>query len=311
MKHFILKISVLSFFFMSILSSCGNREKITLEYNLKQNETFKQNMAMNTDLVMKVKDQEVKISLGMAMKIAFDVKESQGNDYTMEVKFKEFKIEAGMPGMGSISIDSNTEDDIATLENMGPMFKAIIDKPFEVVMDKTGKPKSVKGIEKFSEAIYNSFDENIPETTRQQLMSQFSSHFTEETFKSQLEQSSGYFPGKPVGIGDKWTVKMTTKASNFAIGLNLQSTFKSIEDNVVTLDIDGTVLTPEGQEEQDFNGVKGKVSFKGTLKGTMKLNKDTGWVISSDMIMNFNGEMNIMGTKAPIYTVSKITVTGE
>jgi hypothetical protein len=296
---------------MSILSSCGNGEKITLEYNLKPNETLKQNVVMNTDLVMKIKDQEMKISLVMTMKMVFDVKESQGNDYTMEVKFKEFKIEAGMPGMGSISIDSNTDDDIATPENMSPMFKAIIDKPFETVMDKTGKPKSVKGLEKLIEAIYNSFDENVSEAMRQQLMSQFSSQFTEEVFKSQLEQTTGYFPGKPVGTGDKWTVEMTTKASNFAIGLNLQSTLKSIEDNVVTLDIDGTILTPEGQKEQDFNGVKGKVSFKGTLKGSMKLNKDTGWVISSDMIMNFNGEMDISGIKAPIYIVSKITVTGE
>jgi hypothetical protein len=190
------------------------------------------------------------------------------------------------------------------------MFKAVVDKPFEVEMTKTGKAKSVKGLEKLNEAMLNSFDESVPENIKQQLIGQFSSQFSEEAFKSQFEQSTGYFPDKPVGIGDSWNVKMTTKASNFEVNLDLKSTLKNVENNEVSLGIDGTVSTPEGYE-QEVNGVKTKVSLKGTQKGTVKINKDTGWVISSDITMIFNGEMELMGMKVPVYSTSKATITGE
>ncbi|MDR2650798.1 MAG: DUF6263 family protein [Prevotellaceae bacterium] len=310
MKHFTLKISTLSLFLMFILFSCGDKKKITLEYNLKQGETLKQNMVMNMDMVQNMMGQEIKISLAMTMKMAFDVKESQGDDYTLEVKFKNIKTNMGMPGMGNISFDSDTPDDVTTQDNIGPMFKAVIDIPFEVVMDKAGKAKSVQGIEKLFEAMLGSFDESMPEAMRQQLIGQLGSQFSEEAFKSQFEQSTGYFPGKPVATGESWNVKIRTTASNFAANIDSKVTLKSVEDNVVTLNIDGIVSTPEGYE-QEVNGMKTKVTLNGTQKGTSKVNRDTGWIISSDLTINFTGEVEVMGMKVPVYIVSKVTVSGE
>jgi hypothetical protein len=315
MKHLILKISTLSLVSMLILSSCGNgsKEKITLQYNFKQGDVLKQNMVMSMDLVQKAMGQEMKINLVMSSKTTLDVKESREDSYALEVKFKELKTEIKMPNLdaaGTISFDSNTDDDVATQTNLGPMFKAVIDKPFEVVMTNTGKVKSVKGLETFVESMLNSFDENVSEDIRQQMATQFGSQFSEEAFKSQFEQNTRYFSDKPVGVGDSWNVKMETTASNFAITVDVKSSVKSIEGNDVNLNIDGTVSTPAGYE-QDFNGVKAKVSLKGTQKGTMKVSKDTGWVISSDIMMNFNGEIEIEGMKVPVYAASKITVTSE
>jgi hypothetical protein len=314
MKHLILKISTLSLALMLILFSCGsgNKDKITLQYNFKQGEVLKQNMVMNMDLVQKVMEQEMKINLVMTTKTTLEVKESLEDSYALEVKFKELKTDIKMPNLdaGTISFDSNTDDDVATQINLGPMFKAVIDKPFEVVMTKTGKVKSIKGLDTFVESMLNSFDESVSEEIRQQMAQQFGSQFSEEAFKSQFEQSTGYFPDKPVGIGDSWDVKMETTASNFAITVAVKSAIKSIEDNAVNINIEGTVSTPAGYE-QDVNGVKAKVSLKGTQKGTMKVNKDTGWVISSDIMMNFNGDIEVGGMKIPVYAASKITVTNE
>jgi hypothetical protein len=295
---------------MLILFSCGNREKITLEYNLKQGETLKQHAVINMDMVMKFMGQEMKISLIMEMKMAFDVKESQSDSYTLGVRYKELKTDMRMPEVGSISFDSNTDKNIATQTDFGPVFKAVIDMPFEIEMTKTGKIKSVKGLEKLNEAVRNSFDESVPENMRQQLTGQFGSQFSEEAFKSQFEQFTGYFSDKPVATGDSWNIKTTTIASNFKINTDLQSTLKSIENNEVNLSINGTVSTPEGYE-QEVNGVKTKVSLKGTQKGTVKVNKNTGWLISSDITMIFSGEIEVMGTKVPVYSTTKATVTGE
>jgi hypothetical protein len=265
---------------------------------------------MNMDLVQKMGEQEMKISLVTEIKMTYEVKECQSDSYTMEVKLKETKITTGIPGMNNISLDSNTAEDLATQSDFSPIFKAVIDKPFEVVMTKTGKAKSVKGMEKLMDAMIGAFSEDVPEDVRQQITGQFGSQFSEEAFKAQLEQSAGYFPGKPVGIGDSWTSKITTNASNFAISIDMKSTLKSIEDNVANIDIDGTVSTPEGYE-QDVNGIKAKVSLNGTYKGIFKINKDNGWVISSDLAMPLNGSIEVMGMKVPVYVASTIKVTDK
>jgi hypothetical protein len=312
MKHLTLKIGVLSLFLMCILFSCGdNSDKITLQYNFKQGDILKQNIVMSVDLVQKFMEQEMKVGLVMNMKSTFEVKEVRNDNYTVEVKYKELKLETGLPGVDAkITFDSNTTDDVATMTNFGPIFKAIIDKPFEIVISKTGKIESVKGLESFADAMINAFGDNVPEEMRQQITGQFGSQFSKESFKSQFEQNTGYFPNKPVGTGDSWDVETNTKVSNFAVKLNMNSSLKSIDGNVVNLSIDGTVSTPEGYE-QEINGVKVKIALKGSQKGTLKINKDTGWIIFSDMMINFTGEVETMGMKVPVYAASKITVSDE
>jgi hypothetical protein len=125
-----------------------------------------------------------------------------------------------------------------------------------------------------------------------------------------FEQNNGCFPNKPVTIGDKWNNKISVTASNFAIDVDMGMTLKSIEGNVITIDLDGTVSTPEGYE-QEMNGIKVKMDMKGTQKGILKLNKDTGWAISSDIMQNFNGDMEVMGMKTPVYIASRVTLSND
>ncbi|MDR2026408.1 MAG: DUF6263 family protein [Prevotellaceae bacterium] len=311
MKHLILKTSILGLVFMSVLFSCDNKDKITLQYSLKQGETFSHDIVMNVDMVQKIANKDVKNNLVVNMKRTFEVKENHKDSCTLEGKYREWKIEGSMPLLSAdrISFDSNTAENIATPANLSPALKAVIGKPFEIVLTKTGKVRSVKGMDKLTEASMNAFDDSVPVNTRKQMLEQFGVQFSDEAFKTDIE-SNTYFPDKPVGTGDSWDVSTVTTASNFIINSDLKSTLKSIEDNTVTLYIEGTVSTPEGYE-QDVNGVKTKVTLKGTQKGTLKISKDTGWIISSDMMVNFNGSIELLGVKAYIYCAIKMTLTDK
>jgi hypothetical protein len=309
MKYIILKIVASVLILMPVLSSCGNNDRITLQYNMKKGEIYKHNMASNTDLVMTVMGQEMKINMAMYMKMTYEVKDVRnGGDYALEVKFKEMKL---APGGASMSFDSNTSDSIVTIENPGLLFRAIIDKPFEIVIDKIGKVQSITGMEKFHEYILGSFDENLPEEVKQQIITQVGGQFTEQSFKSQFEQSTGCFPDKPVKIGDKWNNKSSIRVStNITVNLDMDTRLKSVEDSVATVSFEGTISTPEGSV-QEINGISAKMNIKGSHKGTMKLNMNTGWIISSDMTHNFTGDIEVMGQKTPIYAASKIELLAE
>jgi hypothetical protein len=234
------------------------------------------------------------------MKTIFEVKDVKDANYVLDMKFKEMKINTAMPGMGDIAFDSNTPEDIATMQDLGPMLKAIIDIPVEIVLTKTGKVESVKGADKLSEAMLNSLDTNIPDATKQQLISQFGAQFSEEHFKSLFAQNEGYFPDKPVNTGDSWNYTLSAvPTANFTMNINLKMTVKNIEGNTVTIDTEGTVSTPEGYETE-MNGVKAKMSMNGAQKGWVKIDKNTGWVISSEINQDISGEIEAMGMKIPV-----------
>jgi hypothetical protein len=305
MKKFTLTISALILALMLVLPAFS---QITLKYNFKKGDIFKQNMVTNTDLTQKIMEQEMNIKLSLSAKSIFEIKEVTNENYTIEVKYKELKMSVTMPGMGDLSFDSNTPEDVATMQDFGPMLKAIVDKPIEIVLTKAGKVESIKGVDKLGEAMLNSLDENIPGALKQQLISQFGSQFSEEQFKSLFSQNSGYFPDKPVNTGDTWNYKLSTTASNITMDINTTMTLKSIADNVVTIDMEGIISTPEGYEAE-MNGMKAKVTLKGAQKGLVTIDKNTGWVISSEMSQNFAGNMELMGMTIPISATSTISIS--
>jgi hypothetical protein len=304
MRNFTLKISALILALMLVLPTFS---QVTLKYNFKKGDIFKQSIATNTDLTQKVMDQEMKIKISFNGKSTFEVKEVTNENYTLEMKYKELKMSVAMPGM-DLSFDSNTPEDVATMQDFGPMLKVIVDKPVEIVLTKAGIVESVKGTDKLGEAMLNSLDENIPDASKQQLISQFGSQFSEEQFKSLFSQNAGYFSDKPVNTGDSWNYKLSTTTSNITFDIDTKMTLKSIAGDVVTIDAEGTFSTPEGYETE-MNGMTAKVALKGAQKGLVKIDKNTGWIISSEMTQNFAGDMELMGMKIPISSISTTSIS--
>jgi hypothetical protein len=269
------------------------------------------------DLTQKIMDQEMNINLVVTVKTTFEVKDVNDGKYTLEVKYKELKMNMVMPGMGDLSFDSNTPEDVATMQDFGPMLRAIIDKPFEIVLSATGKLESIKGTDKLGEAMLNSFDANVSDAMKQQLVSQFESQFSEENFKMLFEQNAGYFPDKPVKKGDSWNYKLATTASNFALtasnfalNVDMIMTLQSIDGDIVTVDTKGTITTPEGLE-QEVNGMKTKTSLKGDQNGWVKIDKNSGWIVASEIVQNFAGDIEAMGMKVPLSVKSTTTLTSK
>jgi hypothetical protein len=305
MKKFTLKIGALT---LALMFTFPVFSQLTLKYNFKKGDIFKQNMEVNTDMTQKVAEQEMKFNLIFIGNVTFEVKDVKDANYTLEMRYEKLKMDMTIPGMGNLSFNSNTPEDIATLQDLGPMLKAVIDKPVEIVFTETGTVVSVKGADKLGEAMFNSLDTNIPDAMKQQLIAQFSSQFSEEYFKTLFSQNAGYFPGKPVNTGDSWDYKISTKTSNFVMDINTQMTVKSIDGNIVTLDVGGTVATPEGYETE-INSMKSKITIKGVQKGWVKIDKNKGWVVSSKITQDTAGNIETMGMNILMSMSSTVSVS--
>ena len=98
--------------------------------------------------------------------------------------------------------------------------------------------------------------------------------------------------------------------ANFAVTINTKTTLKSVDGNVATLDIEGSISSPE-EAVMEMNGIKIKVSLNGDVKGVTKVNKDTGWMISSEIKQNLAGEIEATGMKIPLTLTIDNIITGE
>ena len=316
MKQFTIKISLFSLFLIILLSACGggdsnkkannNGEKYTLEYKLAKGDTFKQNVATDMNMSQEAMGQQIEIGIKMNMGMHYDVIDVQDSSIALEMKFDEMKMSMTSP-MGAIEYDSNTTEEYATLQDMGPMFKAIIGIPVEIIVDKTGDVKSAKGFEKLADAMIVSLSNNFDASTKEQMVTQFGEQFSEESIKSMLN-ASGNLPDKPVAIGDKWNINMSTKNGNIEMIVNMEMVLKSVENNVATIEGEGSLGTDE-PVIQDANGMEVKITMKGTQKSIVKIDMNTGQTISAVVDQNVTGESEVMGMKVPMKMKIKTTIT--
>ncbi|MDR2473384.1 MAG: DUF6263 family protein [Tannerella sp.] len=285
----------------STIASFQKSEKYTLAPKFKKGDILKYKMVSDNETAFS----NQKVAMTMEMAYSFDVKEVNKDNYLLHLKYDAMKM--NMPLMG-LTFDSNTEDDVITPQNFSPLFKLLTKQTFELKMSKGGKVESFKGMDDLGKKIAAAFDPSVPDEMKNQLTEQFGKQYTQEGLKTIFDQMSATYPSKPVEVGDKWTQEVEIPVSGISTKINLTMTLKSVENNVALIDVDATLDTAENAEIET-NGIKIGASYKGTQKGTTKLDLKTGWTIESTITQNISCSMEIMGNKTDMSIVSTMNIS--
>lgn len=306
MKQFHFKVFlILLFTSMTSLSFSGNGKTYKLEYNLKKNESYKQNTQVDMKISQQVMGQNIDVRSTIDIETTHFVKDIDRDLITMDFVYDRIRSVVDAGGINQ-EMDSDTETSMASPTNMGPLYKAMIGIPVSVIMTKKGNVQSIKGVEKLSEAMMNSLENIDLPIGKEQITSQFTQQFNEASIKQLLERTTAYFPDKDVSIGDSWNIVMDMH-DPYVLSVNMDMTLKEVEDNIAILEGKGDVSTPEGiiSEEQ---GIQVKVNLKGTQSGIIKIDMNTGWTVSAVIIQEMVGESEVMGMKVPqsVKTIIKI-----
>ena len=207
-----------------------------------------------------------------------------------------------MTGPVTYSFDSDSTANSSD-NSVAAILGAIAGISFDVQLTKSGKVLSVKGLDKLTEKI-----DAIDNAQYKQMLGQ---QFSESAVQKLIEQTSAYFPGKPVATGDVWDMAMNLNSNGIDIIEKIQITLKEVKGKVAILGFAGTVATPEGGSVAKMNGMDAKVSMDGTQAGTIQLNKETGWSISSEINQKTTSNIEIMGQTMQQKMDMKTVVTGE
>ncbi|MCC8144886.1 MAG: DUF6263 family protein, partial [Bacteroidales bacterium] len=290
-----------------VLSGCNNKEKYSLEYKFSAGDNFKQRIEMQSSITQSYMGQEMVISSDLTTDVNFDIKEVEKDSFTLNMSYQKMKMDMDM-GVAQMTLDSETEQEFATMENMSPMFKAMMGIPMTLVIDNKGNLKSFSGTERLYGAMLNTIQEDTDETTKQQMMAILQQQVSDETFQSTLKNIFFQYPENEIAIGDNWDINTEIKNQGMSLSSTLNLTLKGVEGNIATIACTGTFSTPEGGISQNMNGMTATIVMDGTSEGTILVDMNSGMLTKGDISQNVKGVTTIGDMELPQTIQTKVNI---
>lgn len=269
-------------------SACSSSKKaIELTLQPTNNQSFTYASTNTTETSISIMGMDQKVLVEQSTKQQYDVKKvNSDGTFDLTITTKSMKMEQVNPMMNMRFDSDNPENNEP--KDMVDGLNNMIGKKFDVVVDKQGNVKSVNVEGNLFDGVFD----NIP--GGEQMAAQFESQFGENAIKGALSQTIGFFPDKPVKVGDTW-VKNTTAEMGMKLDLQTTYTLKERKNGTVIIEFVSDAKTDPKEAPLEMMGMTMSYDIKGTTKGTITVDEKTGWAIKNTGEQNMKGKMNMSG----------------
>jgi hypothetical protein len=303
------KITQVFFAIIVLLWSCKpGKEKLQL--NLEKGQSYTVTISSKASVSQTLNSQQVNMDMGIVGKMAYKVTEIRDSVYDMEVTYQSLSMRMDLPnGVMEFSSEKNDEYDL-----FSRFLSMIKNKPFLVVMSKSGKIIEVKNIETLFSGLFDQFPQ-LNDAQQQQVKDQLMQAYGEKAFKGNLEMVTAVFAGIPVSKGDKWIIKTQLESGMSA---NMETTYelKEIDDNSIEISGNANIETADKDAYIQANGMPLRYDLKGTMISGLKLNRKTGWIVEAKINQDISGSAHIKdnpqipgGMTIPMHMKNEMTMT--
>ena len=305
-------LTVLSAFALSvILWSCNGSKSsgdaVDLKFNLDKGKTYVYSMKTHFDMNMEMMGKKMNtggdVDFGFNMKV--DDIDAQGNRMLTDT-YDAIRFKVSAMGM-DMGYDSKNVGD-TTKENMmsgmfRKMFGGMLGKAFKMTMSPKGEITKIEGLKEMVQSMSEHLD--IPENMKDKMQQQMQQSFSDDQIRQSFQQGFGFYPDKPVKVGDTWNKDMDRNMNNMAMIVKSKYSVKEVTDNTVVLEVTGTV-TAAGK---DSTATTSGIDMKGDTKGTMDIDRATGLAKKGTMEMNM--KITTPGLSSPMDMKATITIEGK
>ena len=285
-------------------SACGNRETHTLVYNVNAGDTFRYQITVDMSMKQDFMGQTMNIGTTMEMLAVYHINSVEENSIDMDFLFESMRMDM-FSDFFEMSVSSDTDAEFVTAEDISPMFRAMTNLPFNMVIDRQGNVQSMSGFEQMFDAMLSVIDEEVDEFTKQQVLAQLNQQFSPETMQDNMGQQLVVFPEHPVRIGESWNTSTTVSFGEMSMTMDAQTTLRRVNGNIAVLEIRGNFST-DAPIVQITEGMVARTSLTGTQTGTMEIDMNTGWTVSGNIVQDMEMETEMQGMTIP-QSISTVT----
>lgn len=276
--------------FLCSLTITAQRE---LEYNLQQGDTFKVKQQAKQHITQDLNGVDQIIENQLQSTMQFKVVKLDSESITLEMYFEHMKMIMSSPSLGELlNVDTSTADG----DMNSKMFKGVLNIPIVLIMEPTGKIRSVTGGEKLIASMFkmaNITDKEVIGASAPQFEKQFGSQALSNSF----EQMTCFLPAKEVSVGDTW--------SNVYNGdLESKNTWTLSAHNKETFTVLGNATTTMSSIDENVMMV-----LTGNQKTTINATSKTGLFTDITVEGTYSGDTQVQANNMTIPTTITSTVT--
>ncbi|MFI5139382.1 MAG: DUF6263 family protein [Sphingobacteriales bacterium] len=304
MKYF------LNFFLLLIVCVPCGAQRLKLSLYLKKGNTYYMAGTSNSAILQSVNGQENKVNSVLSYRIAFKVIGVMDSVYNMEVRYQSLAMKIKIANQ-TIEMDSRKNN---PSDNPSTIIAAMMNKPFTIIITKSGKIRSVSNVEKMIIGVFDDFPQ-VDAAKKEQIKTEFLQSFGGNAFKGNLEMETAIFPEAAVAKNDKWTVN-TKLESKFKVTVHTVYHLTDIRGGYYQIHGNGTMVTDKNSKPSLINGVPVKYNMKGTSITDIKADKITGWVNEVKLTQVMKGNIEILdnpkvpgGANIPMTINTDVTTT--
>ncbi len=295
MKKFYIAFAALLICFGAI--SFGQKP-INLKFNLPKGQGFDYNMNMNVTTTGKAGGQDINVKNGMTFGYRFEVIDDSSSWKKIQATISKIAMNISAGGQ---NINYNSDQPVDTSDVVNSTFAQVMDAlkgaQFEFIMNTNGKVGYVSGINEMVQKMKD-------KAPSDDMASGMAGAFDEESFKQNLQQAFGLYPGKPVKPGDTWKSTTSTMSSGIELKMDNVYTLQSVSGNIANVKVNSKISSPSSDSVTITN-------MSGSYSGTMQFDIPTGIPSRGDVDMILNINVNAGGQSIPMKTDVKMTITGK
>jgi len=262
-------------------------QKTTLALNLTQGNTYYMVTGTNMAISQTINGQLQNVNSSLTAKMAFTVTKVMDTSYVMQVKYDRIGMQMELPsGTMSFESDKNDKNDIFSTI-MGNM----INKPFSIVMSKTGKVLSIASTEALSKGLFDNVTQ-LTEEQKAQFREQLMKSFGPDAFKSNIEIGTAVFPNVKVAVNDTWSVKNHSE-DGMQTKMTTIFTLNQVTASAYMVHGESIISPQNGNDYTEMNGMPMKYTVNGTSQYDLKIDKESGWIAEARINQVIKGNVEI------------------
>lgn len=297
---------LISFSILLLTGISSIAQKSTLALHLVKGNTYY--MVTNTNMAVSqtISGQFQNVNSTITAKMAFTVTAVMDTAYAMQVRYDRIGMQMTLPG-GTINFESDKKDpnDIFSVI-MGNM----TNKPFSIVMSKTGKLLTISNTEALSNGLFAGVTQ-LSDEQMAQFREQLMTSFGPKAFKSNMEIGTAIFPDVKVEKNDKWSVNTDMQT---AMQTKMTTTFTLNDITASAYMVHGeSVISPSNNTEfTEMNGMPMKYNINGVSQYDLKIDRESGWIAEARINQVIKGNVEIKDNpKLPGGMIIPMTITDD
>lgn len=285
---------------------------VKLALNLLKGSTYYTNTTANVSVVQTINGRRSNITTTLTGRIAFTVTGIHDSLYTMEARYTNLSLKMQLP-TGALSY---TSDNANTTDPVSKAFAAFKNQPIDLIMTRSGRLRSLNGIDPIFDRILAGFLQ-LPAEEKLQIKSMMEQSFGERAFRSNLEMGMVVFPSVPVKKGVFWVIDSQLQTDRPADAHTIYE-LREIADTYYFIHGNGTIAYENSNTFVETNGVPLKYNLSGFIQNDIRVDKATGWIKESRVIQTISGDTQIKdnpktpgGMTIPMSMRSDMTITDK